>query len=254
MNNILLYFAVKYEGDFELIYKAIMNKEKCNYSEVEEIVNNLKCKYTTIISSDYPVKLKHLNRPPFVIFYEGDLSILNKKSVAVIGSRKNSEYGEEMCNKIISELVDKGIVIISGLARGIDGISHKIAISKNCGTIGVLGNGINYYYPKENEDIQNEIKKSGLLISEYPPFSKPKKENFPNRNRIIAALCNGLIVIEAKKRSGTMITVNEALNLGKDIMCVPNRANVDSGCNFLIKNGAYLVESSLDVLEILKDQ
>lgn len=254
MNNILLYFAVKYYGDFEKIYQAIMNQEKCNYDEVEKIKKSITCKYTTIISSDYPLKLKNLNRPPFVLFYDGDLTLLDKKSIAVIGSRKNSEYGEKMCEKIVKELVLKNYVIISGLAKGIDKISHQIALNNKGFTIGVLGNGIDYYYPKENIDIQKEISKKGLLISEYPPFLCPKKENFPKRNRIIAALCDGLIVIEAKKRSGTMITVNEALNLGKDIMCVPSNADINSGCNSLIKSGAYLIESVKDVLEILNDR
>lgn len=252
MNEILLYFAVKYEGDFEKIYTAIMNKEKCDYNEVQEIVSKIKCKYTTVIASDYPSKLKNLNRPPFVIFYEGDLNLLNKKIVAVIGSRKNSEYGKKICEKLVKELVDNDYVIISGLARGIDAISHQVALNNKGNTIAVLGNGIDYYYPKSNEELQKSIINKGLIISEYPLMTKPIKENFPNRNRIIAALCDGVLVIESKKRSGTMITVNEALNLGKDIMCVPTRANENSGCNYLIKNGAHLVENGFDVIEILK--
>jgi len=251
MNDILLYFAVKYEGDFEKIYYAIMNKEKCDYDEVVKVKKEIKCKYTTVISNNYPKKLKHLNRPPFVIFYEGDLSLIDKTSLSVIGSRNNGEYGKIMCEKIVKELVDNNIVIISGLAKGIDSIAHRVALKNHGKTIGVLGNGINYYYPKENQDIQNEIKEYGLLISEYPPSLSPKKEYFPNRNRIIAALGDGLIVIEAKKRSGTMITVREALDIGKEVMCVPTSTLDNSGCNELIKNGAYLIEDANDVLEIL---
>lgn len=254
MNNIILYFAVKYSGDFDKIFQAIMKKEKCDYNEVERIKNSINCKFTTIISSDYPLKLKNLNKPPFIIFYEGDLSLLERKSVAIIGSRNNSEYGEEITQKIVKKLVEKEYVIISGLAKGIDSLSHLEALKNNGSTIGVLGNGINYYYPRNNKDVQDNIREKGLLISEYPPFEKPNKEYFPKRNRIIAALCDGLIVIESKRRSGTMITVNEALNLGKDIMCVPSRANEDSGCNYLIKNGAYLIEDGNDVLDILNDK
>ena len=251
MNEILLYFAIKYEGDFEKIYNAIMSKEKIDYSLFNKYKEEITCQYTTVISSNYPLKLKNLNRPPFVLFYEGNLDLINKKCIAVIGSRNNSEYGKEMCETIIKELVNYNYVIISGLARGIDIIAHENTINNNGLTIGVLGNGLDYYYPKENKDIQEIIKTKGLLISEYPPLCKPQKNNFPARNRIIAALCDGLLVIEAKRKSGTMITVNEALNLGKDIMCVPNKAMENSGCNYLIKNGAYLVENAKDIIEIL---
>lgn len=252
MNDILLYFAVKYEGDFEKIYTAIMNKEKCNYDEVKEIIKNITCKYTTVISNDYPIRLKNLNRPPFVIFYEGNLDLLNKKCIAVIGSRKNSEYGKKICEKIVKELVENEYVIISGLANGIDEIAHKVTLDNNGNTVAILGNGLDIYYPRSNEELQKAIRSKGLLISEYPLSTRPLKEYFPNRNRIIAALSEGVLVVESKKRSGTMITVNEALNLGKDIMCVPTRATENSGCNFLIKSGAHLVENGFDVMEILK--
>jgi len=174
MNDILLYFAVKYEGDFEKIYYAIMNKEKCDYDEVVKVKKEIKCKYTTVISNNYPKKLKHLNRPPFVIFYEGDLSLIDKTSLSVIGSRNNGEYGKIMCEKIVKELVDNNIVIISGLAKGIDSIAHRVALKNHGKTIGVLGNGINYYYPKENQDIQNEI---DLLVREVDRIAETTSFN-----------------------------------------------------------------------------
>lgn len=252
MDRILLYFAMLYDGDFDKIYYAIMNKEECDYTKALEFENNLTCKYTTVISNDYPQKLKHLNKPPFVIFYEGNLNLINKSTIGVIGSRENSEYGERICKKIVKDLVDNEYVIISGLAKGIDIISHNGAIENNGKTIAVLGNGINYYYPRNNKNVQENIKTNGLILSEYPPNLAPSKENFPKRNRIIAALSDSILVIEAKKRSGTMITVNEALNIGRDIMCVPSLADGNSGCNHLIKNGAYLVEDINDILEITK--
>ena len=106
MDRILLYFAMLYDGDFDKIYYAIMNKEECDYTKALEFENNLTCKYTTVISNDYPQKLKHLNKPPFVIFYEGNLNLINKSTIGVIGSRENSEYGERICNKIVKDLVD----------------------------------------------------------------------------------------------------------------------------------------------------
>lgn len=253
MEDIILYFAVKYEGDFEKIFYAIMSKEEVDYSKVKEYKDSLDCEYSTIISKDYPLKLKQLKRPPFVVFYKGDLSLLNNKCISIIGSRKNTEYGEKITRQIVKELIFNNINIISGLALGIDSIAHEESLNNSGKTIAVLGNGVNEYYPYRNIKLQNKIRSKGLLISEYPPNIKPSRINFPKRNRIIAALCDALLVIEANKRSGTMITVNEALNLGKDIMCVPNRVDEDSGCNELIKNGAYLVENAFDVLEILNE-
>lgn len=254
MDYVLLYFAMKYQGDFERIYYAIMNKEECDYKEAKKYEHSLMCKFTTVVSKDYPLKLRQLNRPPFVLFYDGDLSLVDKKIVAIIGSRENTNYGEKMCKKIVKELVNNEYVIISGLAKGIDVISHDEALNNNGKTIGVLGNGINYYYPSNNKNVQDQLKEKGLLISEYPPLLPPSKENFPKRNRIIAALADGVVVIEAKKRSGTMITVNEALDLGKDIMCLPERADENSGCNYLIKNGAFLIENGIDVINILNNK
>ena len=189
------------------------------------------------------------------IFYQQDcnLSLLDGKCISIIGSRKNTEYGEKITRQIVRELIINNINIISGLALGIDSIAHEESLNNDGKTIAVLGNGVNEYYPYRNNKLQNKIGNKGLLISEYPPNIKPIRINFPKRNRIIAALCDSLLVIEANKRSGTMITVNEALNLGKDIMCVPNRVDEDSGCNELIKNGAYLVENAFDVLEILNE-
>ena len=253
MEDIILYFVVKYEGDFDKIYYAIMSKEEVDYSKIKEIKENIGCEYVTIISKKYPLKLKHLNRPPFIIFYKGNLSLLDNKCISIIGSRKNTNYGKRIAKQIVKELVINNICIISGLALGIDTIAHEEALLNDGKTIAVLGNGFNEYYPYINNRIQKDIEKRGLLISEYPPNVKPNRTNFPKRNRIIAALGDALLVIEANKRSGTMITVNEALNLGKDIMCIPNKVDEDSGCNELIKNGAYLVENAIDVLEIINE-
>ena len=254
MNDILLYFAVKYAGDFELIFNAIMNKELCDDQEIKNMINKIKCPYTTVISSDYPKKLKNLNCPPFVLFYKGDLNLINEKTIGVIGSRYNSKFGNYYTNNLVKDLVENKYVIVSGLAKGIDSLSHRACLENGGKTIAVLGNGLDNYYPFQNQELQDEIMNVGLVVSEYPPFVKPNKDFFPRRNRIIAAISDSLIVIEAKKNSGTMITVNEALNLGKDIMCVPSRPLENSGCNYLIKNGAYLIEDINDVLEIMNDK
>lgn len=250
MNDILLFFSYKYEGDSIKILQAIERKEQIDLIKLEEIKKLVGDKYITLLDHNYPSVFKQLSCPPFVIYYEGNISLLNKKALAFIGSRNNSEYGEEMVKKLIKPILNK-YVIVSGLAKGIDGLSHRYCLEGGGDTIAVLGNGINQFYPLINKELQIEISKKGLIISEYPPFVKPNKENFPKRNRLIAALSKGIVVIESKKKSGTMITVEYALNLGKEIFCVPDLAINNSGCNQLIKMGANLVENANDICEML---
>lgn len=250
MNDILLFFSWKYEGDWYKIFEAIDKKEKVDYKELARIKENLKDNYVTIIDKDYPIGLRNVFNPPFVLYYQGDLSLINKKVLAFVGCRKNSEYGEIMVNKLIKPLGRK-YTIVSGLAKGIDGLSHKCCLENDYKTIAVLGNGLDFYYPSVNKELQIKIKDKGLLISEYPSFVRPKKHHFPMRNRIIAALSKAIVVVECKKHSGSMITVEHGLNLGLDIFCVPSMANEESGCNYLIKNGAKLVECANDILEEL---
>lgn len=250
MNDILLFFSWKYEGDWYRIFKAIEEKEKVDYKELARIKNCIKDNYLTILDKNYPIGLRNVTNPPFVLYYRGDVTLLNKRGIAFIGCRKNSEYGEIMINKLIKPIGRK-YTIVSGLAKGIDGLSHKYCLENEIKTIAVLGNGLDYYYPSVNKELQNLIKEKGLLISEYPSFVRPKKHHFPMRNRIIAGLSKAIVVIECKRQSGSMISVEHGLNLGLDIFCVPSRANEDSGCNYLIKNGAKLVECASDIIEDL---
>lgn len=250
MDNILLYFAIKYEGDWDKIYQAINKKEKIDPKQLEEVIAKNKDNFITLISNDYPLKLKNIYKPPFVLFYKGDKNLLYDKGVniGVVGSRKHTEYGKKVTEKLVKDLVDRKVTIISGLAKGIDSISHNIALDNNGKTIAVLGNGLDVYYPNENKKLQDRIADNGLLISEYPCFKDASKENFPKRNRIIAALSDGILVTEANNRSGSMITVSRALEMGKEIFCVPNEIDKGSGCNTLIKEGAKLVETVNDIL------
>jgi len=252
MEKILVYFAIKYEGDWDKIYKAINQKEKVNLDEVNSTIGEHGEKYITLLSEEYPSRLKSIYKPPFVLFYRGDISLVNcSKSIAIIGSRNNSEYGKEVTEKLSRELANKNLVIVSGLAKGIDSIAHKSCLEVNGKTIAVLANGLNKNYPSENEMLQKEIENKGVVISEYPNSVEPHKENFPIRNRIVAGLSDGVIVSEANKKSGTMITVARALEMGKDIFCVPYKIGEDSGCNSLIKEGAKLIETHEDVLNEL---
>lgn len=250
MRKILLYFALKYQGDYNKIYQAIKAKEKVQTDDIIDIENKIKCNYVTIVDKDYPQSLKSIGNPPLVLFYYGDISLLYKpNTLAIIGKRKNSQYGLQVCKEIVSGLKEYNSIVISGLAMGIDSIAHQSAIENNLKTIAVLGSGIDYCYPSSNINIYNEIKNKGLIVSEYPNDILPTPNNFLIRNRIIAALSDSIIVIEANYKSGTMNTVSYGLEFGKDIYAVPHLANSNSGCNYLIKQGAKLIECAKDIYE-----
>ena len=251
INEVLLYLSLKYKGDWESIFHAVRVKEKYDHAKLEELRKDMKCKYVTLLDKEYPSCLKLTYRPPFVIYYYGNLDLLKTNTIGVIGSRDNSGYGKENCTKIVSEL-SKELTIVSGLARGIDSIAHQAAINASGKTIAVLGSGIDNCYPKENLSIYNNIKENHLLLSEYPGDVAPDAEHFPMRNRIIAGISNSLFVVECKKRSGTAITIGYTLEAGKDVFCLPHNVDGVNFCNSLIKEGAYLVESAKDILDFLK--
>ena len=248
MEDILLYFSLKYKGQFDLIYKALERKERVDESLKEELFKTIKSSYTTIISDDYPQQLKYINCPPFVLYYYGSLSLLDKDCIAVIGKRDCSEYGVQATRVIVKEPVKNDIVIVSGMAKGIDGVSHRTAIRSKGHTVAVLGSGIDYPYPPMNEDLYYVLKNE-LVLSEYPGSTPPRKDHFPKRNRIIAGLSKKLLVTEADLKSGTMITVGFALEQGKDVLAVPGRVYDSKGCNALIQQGAKLVMNVEDILE-----
>ena len=202
--EILLCLSLKYEGRWEDIYNGIQKKESFSEQEKEELTKNLSSKYITFLDEEYPKTLKESYRPPCVLFYYGDISLISdaNNKLSVVGSRKNSSYGGKVTKKLVSELC-KDFVIISGLAIGIDSIAHRSAISYGGRTVAVLGNGIDFCYIKENIPLYEECKKTQLVISEYPNHVPPKPENFPVRNRIIAGLCRNLLITEGKISSGT---------------------------------------------------
>lgn len=251
--DIIIYLAIKYAGDWNRIYQAIKEKEIVDEDEVQHSILTLKSQVVTIIDDHYPELLKKIYKPPFVLFYYGSLSFLDDpfRLIAVIGSRQASRYGLTMTTKITKELLDEGCSIISGLARGIDGQAHQTALDHHGKTIAVLGSGIDHCYPYEHKALYQTIKEKHLLLSEYPGDTEPHKDHFPWRNRIIAGLASGVFVAEAKKRSGTLITVGYALYLGKEVFVLPHLAGTDNSTNRLIKDGAVLVENGQDILEHL---
>ena len=206
----------------------------------------------SIMDSRYPKKLQEIYDKPICLYVKGNVEILNSFSIAIIGCRNNTEYGEQMARKIVQDLVQKNVVTVSGLARGIDSIAHKATVEKSGKTIAVIGSGLDNLYPKENIKLARDIiENGGAIITEYPIGTKPEKMNFPARNRIISGISNGIVVVEAKKKSGTMITVDFALEQGREVFCVPGNVTSKNseGTNELIKEGASIVTKVQDILQ-----
>ena len=213
-----------------------------------------KCKEIITINykeNTYPKELLKLKSPPLNLYVEGNFELLNKEIIAIVGSRNCSEYGWKQAKKFSTALSQNGICIISGLAIGIDSISHISAMNNVGRTIAVLGAGFNNIYPKENKELFNKIlENNGCVISEYPPEEKVNTKNFQRRNEIISALAFGVLVIEAGYRRGSTITANLAFKQGKKVFSIPS--NIDSklgiGTNSLIQKGAKLVTNVKDIL------
>ncbi len=210
-----------------------------------------KIKTIKLEDSTYPEKLKEIYNPPKTIYLIGNEKLLNQKSIAIIGCRECTRYGAENAYKFGYELAKENICVISGFAKGIDTYSHKGAVSAKGKTIAVLGCGLDIIYPPENIELYKQILlQGGAIISEYPLGSKPEKHHFPERNRIISGLSSGVLVIEAKKKSGTMITVDFALEQGREVYAVPGNISSENsyGTNELIKEGATPVTSINDMI------
>lgn len=252
--EILIYLSVKFNGEFSKIFDFFINKQDIDEVEARELIATIKSRVITIFDEDYPDYLKRIYKPPFVLFYYGDISLIKDltKNVAVIGSRECTDYGVNRTKEIVSKIAQK-YHIVSGMARGIDTCAHNACILYKGKTIAVLGSGIDYCYPVSNKKLYEKIKKEHLLISEYPNSVVPNEANFPMRNRLISAFASCLVITEAKHQSGTSITCSIALTEGKDVCCVPYIADKSSLCNELIKQGANLIEDGEDLLEFLGD-
>lgn len=202
-------------------------------------------------AAGYPARLHELHDPPVVLFARGDLELLDRPAVAVIGSRRHTEYGADVARALAGDLARAGVVVISGMARGIDSIAHVAALAG--GTVGVLGCGIDVVYPPENRRLYERAATEGLLVSEFTPGDPPLCHHFPRRNRLIAALARGVVVVEASAESGALITVDHALDLGREVFAVPGPVGrrTSEGTNALIRDGARLVAGIGDVLEEL---
>jgi DNA processing protein len=215
-------------------------------------LNSEKAEAVTIFDEDYPEKLKQISGYPYVLYYKGSLDYINNISVAIVGSRKATNYGKWAAEKLTKELSEINVNIVSGLAVGIDAIAHKTALKYDAKTYGIIGCGINVVYPKKNLELFKQISDNkGAVITEYNFDIQPVAYNFHDRNRIISGLSDGVLVVEAQEKSGTLITVGHAANQGREIFAVPG--NIDSlyskGTNALIRDGAKITTSINDIVE-----
>lgn len=201
--------------------------------------------YIAICDAAYPITLSECIDAPICLFYKGDLSLLVQPLVAIVGSRQATAYGISVLKSWIPGLTAAGLTTVSGLAAGIDELTHRETLKANGQTIAIIGTGFDYAYPKHCEDLQNTISQLGLLLSEYLPWQGPKRHHFPERNRIISGLCQVCLVIEAKKRSGSLITAMLALEQNRTVMALPGRIDgqYSVGTNELILAGATPVLS-----------
>lgn len=236
----LLTYALRYHGNTELIRQALVRAEPF---DAQHTVTSA----ITIIDEDYPASLRALDEPPYVLFMKGDRRLLSHAGVAVVGSRAMTPYAEAMTRWVVSSLSSR-YIIISGLAKGVDSTAHCEAMIRGQ-TIAVLGCGIDRVYPAENASLYDRIAHEGLILSEYPGLTPPNRAHFPWRNRLVAALSKTVIVTQADYKSGSMITVRQALALGKDVATIPYRIGDPEGvaCNALIRDGAQILMDATDL-------
>ena len=206
--------------------------------------------FVSLEQDEFPEKVRHIPDAPYALYYVGSLPDENRKSVAIVGARSRSAYGSEITRILAKALSEHGVQVISGLARGIDGDAHKGAVEGDGNTFAVLGSGIDVCYPKEHKYLYEKIIDRGGILSEYPPGVQPLPYQFPARNRIISGLSDCVVVIEAKEKSGSLITADFAMEQGRDVYALPGRITdpLSQGCNQLIKQGAGIVKSVEDFL------
>ncbi len=209
--------------------------------------------FLTWLSPAYPKELQNLFQRPLILFYIGNIALLDYPKLAFVGARDATSYARQVVCKVIPKIVEQNFVIVSGLAKGVDSYSHEIAIRAGGATIGVIGCGLDICYPREACDLFIEMRKNHLILSEYPKGTAVQRYHFPMRNRIIAGLSKGTCVIEAKEKSGSLITAQLALEYGKEVFAVPGEiiSGQSNGCHQLIQDGAKCVCSIQDILEEL---
>jgi DNA processing protein len=201
----------------------------------------------------YPSLLAEISGRPSVLFVRGRLTPADERAVAIVGTRRTTPYGRQVAEHIAKELAEAGVTVVSGLARGIDTVAHRAALSARGRTIAVLGSGVDVIYPAENRNLADQIVERGAILSEFLPGTKPDAQNFPARNRIVSGIAQGVVIVEAPSRSGALITASFAADQGREVFVVPGNvySPASEGTNALLRDGARLVRSGTDVLEDL---
>ncbi len=265
-NNFYLYFLSKIKGLSNRRIIELLSKYDTPYNVYKNVdnglndkkkilfeFNNIKDNYISILDKEYPRLLKHIYDPPLFVYYKGNVELLNNKyNIGIVGSRNTTEYHNIITKDIIHTLKNNPFTIISGLAIGIDSLSHKYSLDDNLKTIAVIPSSLDNIYPFRNNSLANEIlNNNGLLISEYPSNTKLETYHFPKRNRIIAGLSDIIVIISGTLKSGTLITAQIALDEGREVYALPGNINnkLNQGPNHLIQSGAQMINNTNDILK-----
>lgn len=260
-------------GDAQSIFKAKKKELDCiegigtvraksikdftNFSNAEaeiKFIEKYKISPLFLTDENYPKRLLNCYDSPSLLYYRGHANLNHSKIISIVGTRNNSDYGKLVCEKFIEDLQSENVLIVSGLAFGIDTIAHKAALKNNLQTIAVLAHGLDRIYPQQNKTLARHITEQGGLLTEFISNTNPDKQNFPKRNRIVAGLCDAVIVIESGKKGGSLITAELGNGYNKDVFAIPGRANdaKSEGCNYLIKNNkAALIDSADDFMDMM---
>jgi DNA processing protein len=234
--------AIKHFNDFKICEEEIAFIEKSKITPL------------FITDEDYPKRLLNSTDSPTMLYYKGNADLNCSKIISVVGTRANSDYGKNICEKILEDLAAENVLVLSGLAFGIDSIAHKAALKNKLKTVGVMAHGLDKIYPAQNKTLAQEMLQQGGLLTDFMSGTNPDRQNFPRRNRIVAGMCDALIVIESSAKGGSLITAELANGYNKDVFAIPGRVN-DSrseGCNYLIKsNKASLITSADDLMQFM---
>jgi DNA processing protein len=235
----------------DVLEKIMSHRDEDYFNRLYETISSNNINVITIFDEEYPKDLKNIYDRPMVLYIKGKIAREDNVALAVVGSRKHTSYGKWATEYFVKELVKLDVTIVSGLALGIDSIAHKTALDNGGRTIAVLGNGIDVIYPRKNKGLYNLIPENGALVTEFSFGVQPLAYNFPQRNRIISGISLGVIVIEAKEKSGSLITAEHALEQGKEVFALPGNINsiFSKGTNKLIKEGAKLIMDIDDIIE-----
>ncbi|MFN0121168.1 MAG: DNA-processing protein DprA [Blastocatellia bacterium] len=245
--------GLKHDTIAELHDSAMLDRAAAEIERLE----SLGASVVTIEDEEYPPLLREIYDPPIALYVRGDLRVLRETPcLAVVGSRRSSTYGVNASESLARGLAEQGVTIVSGLARGIDAAAHRAALAAGAPTVGVIGTGLDVVYPKDHDKLTDEIAATGAVLTEFPLGTPPLAQNFPYRNRILSGLCFGALIVEAAEHSGSLITARQAMEQGREVFAVPGNitSQTSFGPNFLIKDGAKLVQHWRDIVEEIPRQ